>query len=158
MPTPDRTKKTREQIIAAIKAKRASRKTITRPSKFARLRVVARFKSADVSEALEELVDNFEGLAEDLDALTENLDLIPEGESEDSKTASKRSRKFAAGFRRLAEEDPGAFQEALQDVYTRLDDITEGIENLAENTGVTLEDPKLEDKSEEATSSPEDES
>jgi hypothetical protein len=100
---------------------------------------------AEVESALTELGQAFGELAQSTHNLKENLDLIaiPPVE-EDPKAHVAAKSKYASKFRRLAEENPDAFANALIEVYNNLDEVAEGVENLADHMGIELvQEPEI---------------
>jgi len=109
-------------LIASKKAKLA---------KYATLRRIAEEETDDVAEAVAELRDLFMQNVEQLDNLMENLNL--DVESLDKEGA------WGQGLKRAVEEEPEEVENALVTVYNNIDQIAEGIENLATNLGIDLE-------------------
>jgi hypothetical protein len=159
---------------AAAKAEALS-EAKTAASKFATLKRIAEEEPEALGEAIAELRDKFMEQVEALDALAENLNLTPddlvpeegesleeealEGEAKEGKLAKKRiakkriakkriAKKFAVGLRRVADEEPEEVSLSLNEIYSNLDHLAEGVENLADNLGVELEDSEEGSESE----------
>lgn len=128
--------------------------------KYAKLKRVAEEEPEELGSALGELTEAFVELAEAADALRDNLDLgevdapaendqeeesVTERSEKTSRRKKKASKKFASSLRKLALEAPGSLAEALQEVYSTLDSVAEGIENLAQNLGIELQAEPLMD-------------
>lgn len=141
-------------------SKEASKKKAS--LKYATLRRIAEEEPEALGEAIAELRDKFMDQVEALDALAENLNLTPEdleGGSEveteeefkfpEGVEASKKASKFASGLRHVADEEPEEVEISLNEIYSNIDLLAEGVENLADNLGVELEENPEEEISEE---------
>jgi hypothetical protein len=138
-----------EKKLAALKAKH-SKKTAPKVDKYAKLRRIAEEEPEAMGDAVSELTLAFATLADAADALAENLDLVSEDKLQEeveettdkaaklAKKAKLKNFKFAAAFKRIAMENPGSLADALSEVYSTLDTVAEGIENLAQNLGIEL--------------------
>lgn len=136
----------RIQVRAAAKA--AAKKTVTAAKKFATLRRIAFEEPQEVDGALSQLSEGFAELSEALNQMVVNLDMGDQGMGDQAipATASLKAhiaskKNYAARFRRIAEEVPEQFGQALSEVYIALDGLTEDMEVAAENLGITLTPP-----------------
>lgn len=128
-----------------IAARAAERKTATKITKFAKLKHFAAEEPAEVQGALDELAGSLQELHDGVQALTENLDLVDVTKEENPAGHMAAKNKFARGFRRLAEENPEALADALNEIYHTLDDIAAGTENLASGLGIELTETPVEE-------------
>lgn len=126
---------------ASVRTPLTNKKAAT--NKYAALVRIAAEEPEQFESALVELKEFYTEQAEKVDALLSNT---VEPEVELPKEASVRVRLAAkrkntnrfANLRRIAEETPEEFGEALVELYVGLDEGAEAIENLADNTGVEL--------------------
>jgi hypothetical protein len=128
----------REEFKKQIRARRLAKEAI---SKYARLQTVAEKYPRHFSAAIVELANSFHEIGEGLHTMNENLGL-----SVPSKTASLEIRVAAAkiygnNFRLIATENPEELAGAINEIYSEINSLAEGIENLAENAGVELVAP-----------------
>ena len=109
-----------------------------RTQRYGRLAEVAAKEPRKVAAALGELAEAASVIAASFASLRENLDLAeaPRAMSVAARIAARQ--KFAAEFRRVAEQQPEALAEALSELYHSIDEIASGIENLASNMGIEL--------------------
>lgn len=110
-------------------------------SKFATFRQIANEDPGALGEALTELTSAFQSLAEASEALVENLDLTPVPKEGPIKDKVAARNKFAKALKRIAGEDPERVEEAMNEIYTAVDEVALAIENLAENLGFELGGP-----------------
>lgn len=128
---------TRQELLKKI-ANRKKARTATAAPKQHKLVLLAKNEPMEVKSALTELANVFGSLRASFLNMRDNLNL-----SDPPKTASPTEKKaaaskFAAGLKKLAEEEPEQFGEALSEVYGLLDEAAGAIENLAENSGVEI--------------------
>jgi len=122
----------REKVAEMAKERRAR--------EYGRMREVAAKEPKKVADAIGELSQSLQVMGSSLSYLRENLDLaVPRSASLRERIASRK--KYAAEFRRLAEEDPEKIAGAIVELYRSLDEIAAGVENLASNLGVELPEP-----------------
>lgn len=121
-------------------AKKVETKSVkTIQEKWARLRQVAADDPKEADHALAEVAEALGTMADSLTNLRENLDLIEVPKSASIKARIANARKYANGFRRMAEEAPEVVADAISEVYHSLDDVAGALEHLAENMGITLD-------------------
>jgi hypothetical protein len=122
----------REKVAEMAKERRAR--------EYGRMREVAAKEPKKVADAIGELSQSLQVMGSSLSYLRENLDLaVPRSASLRERIASRK--RYAAEFRRLAEEDPDKIADAIVELYRSLDEIAAGVENLASNLGVELPEP-----------------
>jgi hypothetical protein len=139
---------TRQELLKKI-ANRKKARTATAAPKQHKLVLLAKNEPMEVKSALTELANVFGSIRASFLNMRDNLNL-----SDPPKTASPTEKKaaaskFAAGLKKLAEEEPEQFGAALSEVYGLLDEAAGAIENLAENSGVeihTEEEPVIEEE------------
>lgn len=107
--------------------------------KWARLRHVATEDAKEVDSAVAEVAGALGVMADALSNLREHLDLIEAPKTATLKVRLAAARKYAATFRRIADEAPEIVADAISEVYHSLDDVAGAIETLAENMGISLE-------------------
>jgi cytochrome c553 len=154
------------ELIAKKKLAAKATEVKATPSKYAKLKRLAADEPEAIGEAIAELRDKFMSQVEALDALAENLNLTPEdvepglegvepeaefSEFEAEKSSSKKASKFAAGLRRTADEEPEEVEISLNEIYSNIDVLAQGVENLADNLGVELVEEPSEEEAEEST-------
>ena len=127
------------KLPASAKVNTAKAKTSA--DKFKVFRQIASQRPQDIQESLEEFRDTFAMMASKTNAMIKNLNLVlasENGTSLKEKVAARR--QYASGLRKLADElgGPGAFADALGQMYQQLDDVADGIEAVADNLGVPL--------------------
>lgn len=105
---------------------------------YTKFRAVVAAKPQDVQAALEEFRDTFAMMASKTDAMLKNLGLKAAAEDAPLKDKIAAKRSFASGLKKVADDMPGSFVEALGQMYQQLDDVADGIEAVAENLGVDL--------------------
>jgi len=105
---------------------------------YTKFRAVVAARPQDVQAALEEFRDTFAMMASKTDAMLKNLGLKAAAEDAPLKEKIAAKRSFAAGLKKLADDAPGGFVEALGQMYQQLDDVADGIEGVAENLGIEL--------------------
>jgi hypothetical protein len=121
-------------------AKKVETKSVkTIQEKWARLRQVAAEDPKEADNALAEVADALGTMADSLTNLRENLDLIEVPKSASIKARIANARKYANGFRRMADEAPEVVADAISEVYHSLDDVAGALEHLAENMGIDLD-------------------
>ena len=156
---------TRQELLKKI-ANRKKARTATAAPKQHKLVLLAKNEPREMKSALTELANVFGSIRASFLNMRDNLNL-----SDPPKTASLNEKraavsKFAFGLKKLAEEEPEQFGEALSEVYGLLDKAAGAIENLAENSGVEIhieedlgmeeepiEDEPIEDEVKEASGS-----
>jgi hypothetical protein len=130
-------KTAREELRKKLQARKDERKTAN-TVKYARLRQVAAEEAKNVDEALTELAEFIGGLATAFTNLKDHLGLITAPKTAALPVRLAAARKYAASFKRIAEETPEVIADALNEVYQSLDEVGHGIENLAQNMGIDL--------------------
>jgi len=126
------------KLPASAKVNTAKGKTSA--DKFTKFREIAKSHPQDVQQVLEEFRDTFAMMASKTNAMIKNLNLVTGADATTLKEKVAAKRTYAAGLRKMADEmgGPGAFAEALGQMYQQLDDVADGIEAVAENLGVAL--------------------
>lgn len=110
----------------------------TASSKWARLRQVAAEEPKEADAAIAELAEALGVMADSLHNLRTNLDLIEAPKTASVKARIIATRKYAAKFRQIANEEPEIVADALNEVYHSLDDVAGAVETLAKNLGIEL--------------------
>jgi hypothetical protein len=123
----------REKVGALAESERAN--------VYARMREVAAKEPRQVAAALGELAVSCGVMASQFSAMKDHLDL-----NEAPRTASLQARvaarkKFAAEFRRRANDNPEQIADAVIQLYHNIDEIAAAIESFAENMGIELPAP-----------------
>ena len=124
----------RADLIKRIRARKAGKLV----GKFSTLRQVAKHKSAEVGEALEQLGEAFGELADRVHAFRENLDLVDAPKTANLKVRIAAARSLGTRFRQIANDSPEMMAEAINELFHTLDDVAAGVENLADNLGIEL--------------------
>ena len=127
-------KSARELLREKVAAHAAEKKAL----KFGRLREVALKESKKAGEAISELAHSMRVVAESFSHLAANLDLTPPPSAASPAAKAAALKKYAAEFRRLAEQNPEMLSDAVIELYHSLDEICAGVENLASNLGIEL--------------------
>ena len=136
-----KTQASREEVLKQIQARKSARAAeaakVDAPHKLAQI-AAREPKDLEMKAALTELANFFGSIRASFLNMRDNFNLsdVPKAASLKDKIAAKRN--FASGLRRVAEENPQQFGDALSEVYGLLDEAAGAIENLAENSGVEL--------------------
>lgn len=125
----------REEFKKQIKARRLKKEAA---SKFARLRLVATKYPKHFSQAITVLANAFHEVGEGLHAMNDNLGLSAPPKTASLAVKAEAAKKFAANFRRIAEENPEEMAVALNEIYTSINELADGVEGLADNAGIEL--------------------
>lgn len=138
---------TRQELLKKIQARKNARAAASKtPNKLA---LIAANEPQEMGRAITELANFFGSMRASLLNMREHLDLLPPPKMASLKEKTAYRAKFAAGLKKLAEEEggPQEFGSALSEVYTLLDEAAGAIENLAENSGVQLQtEPLVEEE------------
>lgn len=133
-----------------VKTNKEKAVTANTDPKFARLRQIASEEPESADAALLELGEAFGTMAEGLQNLRDHLDLIKAPHTASLKVRIASARRYASGFRRMAEECPEVIVDAINEVWQSIDEVAAAVENFADHMGVELvESPAQEAIAEE---------
>lgn len=134
----------REEIRKKIEARQAEKQAAVK-AKYAKMRQVADGDAGSVEKDLQQLADSCSAQAEAFENLKENLDLISAPKEASLRVRVAAARKYAAAFKRIAEEAPEQLAAAVCEAYHSLDEQAGALENLANTLGIDLQQSPAEE-------------